>query len=254
MWTRLLTLLLVLGTTSSLASASVFVQAKMCADAATASMITCTFDAATQAGNTMIVSTAYMTGTVTAITFSDNLGGHWEPIITQVGAPVAGKGGAMARGKVGYSGITTVTATLTNSETPDAHGLCLLEYRGINRDVPPDISASNSQTTPGAGTDAVTSTAVVTTLDREIVVGALWNVETVDVNISAGTNWTARAEQTTGAVVRGICEELLKTTAGSIAATGTLSSGTTVDTIAFVTALKNVAARTAISTARTARQ
>ena len=45
----------------------------------------------------------------------------------------------------------------------DAHGLCILEYSGIHTNTLYDVSSSNSQATPGSGTDAVTSTAPTTT-------------------------------------------------------------------------------------------
>ena len=262
MWLRVLLVLLL--SSSMWAEAASFVQGKLCAVGATASdTVSCTFDSPTAAGHIIVASAAYQTGTVTAITFRDNTGGQYASMGDQLGAPVAGAGASIAIGRTGLPGTTTVTATYTNSEQPDIHGLCILEYRHANLSTFQDVTASNSQTTPGSGTDAVTSTAMVTTADGETIIGALWNVETVDVNINAGTvpnAWTSRAAQTTGTVQRGLCEEFIQSAAGSIAATGALSSGTTANTVAFGVALENriargqAAAREEITTTRLPRQ
>jgi hypothetical protein len=200
----------------------------------------------------IVVGAAYQTGTVTTLFFTDNRNGEYT-YGSILGSPVAGSGAAYGYSRVIFPGSTTVTATFDSTELPDTHGLCILEYRGVNTGSAVDVVSINSQTTPGSGTDAVTSNAVVTTANHETVLGFLWPVESVTVNINPGTTpnpWVSRAAQTSGAVQRGLCEEFAQTTAGSIAATGGLSSGTTENTVVYMVALKNSLGRAALSQAR----
>lgn len=217
-----------------------FVQGAICTLSATASStMTCALPGTATPGNIIVAAVGYTIGTVTVIAFTDDQSGSYTLTNSLYGLPAATEGGAIGTGTVGNAATPTVTATYTNSVQPTYHIMCVLEYSGVNTVTRVDQTHAGNSASPGTATDAVTSGAATTTADGETIVGTLFEIQNVTDTVVAGTNYTSRTLKNTGTDLRGVCEDLTQSTAGSIAATGTATGGTG-DTIAFLVALKNV--------------
>jgi hypothetical protein len=99
-----------------------------------------------------------------------------------------------------------------------------------------DVHTAHNQTAPGAGTNAVTSTAVTTTHNNELILGwcGVGSINGANA-ISAGTGFTQRQVPSANAM---LSEDLSQSTAGSIAATCTMTQGGAIYTLAGVMAFK----------------
>ena len=111
------------------------------------------------------------------------------------------------------SGACTVTANFSASALAfvTAH-----EVSGTNTTNSNDGNAANTQAAPGTGTDAVTSTSITTTTNGAYIFGASMGTN-VGSAINAGTGFTLREQAAAGFTT----EDLVQTSAGSIAATFT---------------------------------
>jgi hypothetical protein len=91
--------------------------------------------------------------------------------------------------------------------------------------------AKNYQVSPGTGTDAVTSTAVIPASNGHYIFGVTWKASGSGVpTITAGTGYTARETATVSTSWRGKSEDLVQSSAASIASTFTLSVDKTMQT------------------------
>lgn len=133
-------------------------------------------------------------------------------------------------------GADTVTVTFLGAITYAS--LQCSEYSGVATSSPLDQTTSNSQTDPGTATDAVTSGNVTTTTNGQLILG--WTVAVDGTStVSAGTSYTGR----TNVFGDTIHEDLVQTSAGSIAATFTTNSATA-DYITLIATFKEAIAAT----------
>jgi hypothetical protein len=130
---------------------------------------------------------------------------------------------------------TTITATFSGTNFFQA--MIWDEYSGIAALTDPsDGHVGQVQASVAATTDAITSTGITTTVDGDLIYGA--TMSDSGIIPSAGTGFTARESgNAAGAGVAAMTEDLVQTTAGSVAATFT--SGTAGQPwVTFVLALK----------------
>lgn len=132
-------------------------------------------------------------------------------------------------------GADTVTVTFAGAITYAS--LQCSEYSGVATSSPLDKFASNSQTTPGTGANAVTSGSVTTTTDGQLIVGWSTALTVGAGTTSAGTGFTGR----TNVFGDTLCEDQVQTSAGGIAATFTSTSATS-NFITLITTYKAPAA------------
>ena len=132
-------------------------------------------------------------------------------------------------------GADTVTVTFAGAITYAS--LQCSEYSGVATSSPLDKFASNSQTTPGTGANAVTSGSVTTTTDGQLIVGWSTALTVGAGTTSAGTGFTGR----TNVFGDTLCEDQVQTSAGAIAATFTSTSATS-NFITLITTYKAPAA------------
>lgn len=117
------------------------------------------------------------------------------------------------------SGNTQITVTASGN----VFGFVIVhEFSGADTFVD---SAANSQSAPGTGTDAVTSTAITTTGTDVYVFGCTLNATFTAEDTASGTGFT-EATDTNDNGVRGTAEYLIQGSGGSIAATFTASADT----------------------------
>jgi hypothetical protein len=118
-------------------------------------------------------------------------------------------------------GITSVTVTSWDNGTPGSVGLTGSEYSGIATSSALIVAAGQVQTTPGTGTDAVTSGNGNVTSQPALIYGVSIDSGTA-VDISAGTGFSSRLAITAIAV-----EDKRVTSTGNQATTFTAASGPT---------------------------
>lgn len=118
------------------------------------------------------------------------------------------------------AGANTVTVTFAGTITYAS--LQIAEYSGCATSTPLDKFASNSQTDPGTGTNAVTSGSVTTVTDGQLIVGWTSALVAGGSTVSAGTGFTGR----TNIFGDTLHEDQVQTSAGAIAATFTTTSAT----------------------------
>jgi hypothetical protein len=114
-------------------------------------------------------------------------------------------------------GANTVTATFSGSS--GYRRLLIHEYQGIALSNPLDVTAKNiaNGTT---GSNAITSTAGVTTVSGDLIFGVVMDDSGNFGSITAGTGFTQRVSVNNKDAAT---EDLVQVTAGSIAATETFS-------------------------------
>lgn len=111
------------------------------------------------------------------------------------------------------SGACTITANFSTSVLSFVTGH---EVSGTDTTDSNDGTVANTQDAPGTGTDAVTSTAVTTTVNGDYIFGASFGVN-VGSQINAGTGFTLREQDAAGFTT----EDRIQASSGSIAATFT---------------------------------
>jgi len=111
------------------------------------------------------------------------------------------------------SGACTITANFSASVLAfvTAH-----EVSGTDTTDSNDGTVANTQASPGSSTDAVTSTAVTTTVNGDYIFGASFGTN-VGSTINAGTGFTIREQDAAGFST----EDQIQSSSGSIAATFT---------------------------------
>lgn len=228
----LLALLLVLGLVSPARAVTAFVQDARTDNNPGATTVAVTIT--TTAGNCIafavhIISTAGIT--VSSVTSSGN-----SPAITRQASDASARG--LATGKIPNlaGGSTTVTANLSASgrailDVHEVSGCATTQDEGDN---------TNSQTTPGTGTDAVTSGTVVTTVNGDYIFGASISTA-LSGAISSGTGFS-EGPNTGGNSVQS--EYMVQSVAGTVAATFTNGTNT-----AHITQVVAIKATSAVSSA-----
>ncbi|MGZ4849799.1 MAG: beta strand repeat-containing protein, partial [Candidatus Bathyarchaeia archaeon] len=143
------------------------------------------------------------------------------------------------------NGPSTITATFTSSSAGFT-GLIWDEYSGVAALTDPrDGHVVNLQQNPiTVATDAITSTPITTTINGDLIWGATINSNNSDSPV-AGTGFTSRERDGTGAPMNS--EDMVQTTAGSVAATFTPPTINGSQTT-FVVALKPAISKTVVVT------
>ncbi len=115
-------------------------------------------------------------------------------------------------------GADTITVTFSSSRP--FRRLIIAEYSGAATSSALDKTDSNLQEPGTTGTDDVTSTAQTTTTNNQLIFGCLLIMAGADTAITAGTNFTLRADTDNAAQIA--IEDRILATAGSVAATFTI--------------------------------
>lgn len=134
-------------------------------------------------------------------------------------------------------GACTVTVTFAGAITYAS--LQVAEYSGIATSAALDQFASNSQTAPGTGANAITSGSVTPTTNGQLILGWTTALTVGAGTVSAGTGFTGRVN------VFGdtLFEDQVQGTAGAIAATFTGTNAAS-DYITLISTYKELAAST----------
>ena len=171
------------------------------------------------AGNMIIGAVGY--GDVsTTVSVADTLGN------TYTVSTVNADGGNLQYQRTFYANSSTGganTVTVTFGTSVAYRRLYISEYSGLATASPNDGGTGQLQTSPGTGTDAITSGNIVTTVDGDLIWGITQNTSEVDPGtgtLVAGTGYTQDAQ--VGTVIMR-AEHKTQTTAGSVAATFTAS-------------------------------
>lgn len=135
------------------------------------------------------------------------------------------------------AGADTVTVTFAGAVTYAS--LQCAEYSGVATSSPLDQFTSNNQTTPGTGSNAITSGNVTTTTNGQLIVGWTTAFTVGAGTVSAGTGYTGR----TNVFGDTIFEDQVQASAGVIAATFTTTSATS-NYLTIITTYKAPAAST----------
>lgn len=162
----------------------------------------------------------------TVSTVADSQGNSWQRAV-QI---AAGGGGTV---DVWYAmdaaaGANTVTATYSASASYAA--LMIHEYSGAATSGALDVVASQNQTNPGTGANAVSSSANTTTVDGALIFGCTGEGAGTG-TLSAGTSFTLRVNVFTDSP----SEDRIQTTAGSVSATFTTTDATSLHSTVMAT-------------------
>lgn len=128
------------------------------------------------------------------LTFADDVNGAWTAFPTV--SPVTGVG-RVAAAYFPNAGAGTTTVTLTYSSQPTNRVIACGAYDGIATTSPFDVGASQAQTNPGTGTDAVSTGATGTTAQDNSLAVAFTLVEEPSVTITPNGSWSSAASNTT---------------------------------------------------------
>lgn len=201
------------------AAATLVQEATNIDDTGTASVtITKAFTSNVTAGNMIIGAIGYENNTTVSV--ADTLGN------TYTVSAVNADGGNNQFQRTFYANSPTGganTVTVTFGASIAYRRLYISEYSGLATASPNDGDAGQLQTSPGTGTDAITSGNIVTTVNGDLIWGITQNTGSADPGsgtLVAGTGYTQDAQ--VGTVIMR-AEHKTQTTAGSVAATFTAS-------------------------------
>lgn len=176
------------------------------------STITLTFDSNIAAGNVIALAPWVFETSTTIVSVVDNLGNTYT--FAGDNAQTLGNGQAWNYyAPVTTGGACTITVTLSTTTA-----ISYLMASEISSTTVLDVHDGNGQNTPGTGIDEVTSTAQTTTVNGAYVWGAMLHVGPD--SIAAGTNFISDLS-----LPELMIEHYIQPSAGSIAATFTLSGG-----------------------------
>lgn len=149
--------------------------------AGSGSSISLAYNSNNTAGNFLALRLTAVPSSVSISNCSDTRGNTWSPVPNATG----GSGGyqAIRYAANALAGANTVTCTLTGSATASA--LDIFEKSGVDRTAPLDQSKLTQQVDPGTGTDAISSGAVTTTADGELILGGTLQVGSTVYSASA---------------------------------------------------------------------
>lgn len=134
-------------------------------------------------------------------------------------------------------GALTVTATFSASPTTGFAGAVLCEFTGVSANPPLDVHNVQTQTTPGTGSNALTSPSVTTTVNGDLVIGIFMSGTSGSPGYTAGSSPNSFSALNTCAANSDCNEYLVQTSAGAIAATATQTNATD-SFLSFVAAFK----------------
>lgn len=203
-----------------------FVQSASNNEAVSGTTVAATFPGNVTAGSTIAVMVAVTSGSRNYTGVTDSQGNTYTLVADTA---CTGYTGRMAYAVNVTGGAITVTGTI-NSASAVGKMIVIHEISGVSTN-PFDGGSSQCQTDPGTGTDAVTSPAVVPTVNGAYIFGATISPSVTTTPV-AGTGFTQRRSESKIGT-----EDLIQATAASIAATFTIDSGTA-DPITGVMAFK----------------
>lgn len=204
--------------------AAAFVQSKSSAilGTTTASTIPVTLGATVTSGNLVCGGVAWDDGggTVSLSSVTDDKGNSYTVQRTTTDATNGQRGATFFKDNI-TNGPVTITANLSSST--GSRAISIHEVSGLQA-TPLDVETGQVNASPGTGTDGATSGAVTTTADGDYIFGFFEDTAAYRANteLTAGTGFTKREE--TGVAGTTLCimtEDLIQSSAGSIAATAT---------------------------------
>lgn len=184
------------------------------------------FSSNNTAGNTIVASTTWDISASSTLTCSDSQGNAYSSAIIITDPPNT-QGIAVCYAPNIKAGANTVTVTYGASSAYRL--LSIHEYSGVATVNPYDTSATN-QATGTTATDGYTSTASTTSTNGDLIYGAMFNTGSVTTYFT-GTGFNSRTNSS-----QFVAEDLVQSTAGSVAATFTGSAARTY--VAVMLALK----------------
>jgi hypothetical protein len=189
------------------------------ASLANATTVTATFVSNVTAGNLLVASCTGTSG------FTQTYSSTGSPVWVKTAqfTETGGSGGALSIGycKNAPGGATTVTVTFSGSA--GARALVIAEYSGADTTAPLDQSTAGLEIVTSA---TPTDTAMVTTVNGALIVaGLIFRNATSPASAGSGYSMIA-VDQATGVGVDFGAEDRIQASAGSIAATFTLTAGT----------------------------
>ena len=200
----------------------------------TTSTCTITFANPVSSGDYIAVAfPGYSAPAATSVTDNCNTGGTSNSYTILDNSVTSGAG--RAGQAVASIGANTASCSVTIN-LPSSAPYLFPAIEEISHTSGVDVHTAHNQTAPGAGTNAVTSTAVTTTHNNELILGwcGVGSINGANA-ISAGTGFTQRQVPSANAM---LSEDLSQSTAGSIAATCTMTQGGAIYTLAGVMAFK----------------
>ncbi len=197
--------------------------------------ITAVFDSNVTAGNIIAVAVEWGSNTVTldnitATCVTGNFTLLNNP--TTLSTYRAAQGYAV----ISSSGTCTVTADFSGV-TGAFNRIVAHEVSGVDTSNPLDGNTMQSQSDPGNGTDAVTSSNIVTTQNGDYIFGATFDMES-GLTAAAGTGFTSRLYLS--GVAGYLSEDRIQSSSGSIAATFTQPGSAFTDFITGVMAFRPI--------------
>jgi hypothetical protein len=206
-----------------------YVQSKATGNAATATTVAVTLDAAVMSGNAVIIWVRAVTAEIVSMT--DDKGNSFQHAHDQGNSRCYYK-----------TNITNAPITFTLTVTPTVTHLQMHvhEVSGLLTLSPFDAAIGQQQTNPGTGTNAVSSGEILTSRSGDYIFGASYD-PTLTHNqpyYSAGTGFTKRQEVGSNpTVINSISESQIQAAAGVIAATFTFTDAAS-DPVSMVVAFK----------------
>ena len=171
------------------------------------------------AGNAIIIATEFADNNVTS-TCTDTLGNTYvsDAVLQYDATHLQGITICYALNIKGGANTTTITF----SGTPDFDDMFIHEYSGVAKTKALDVTSTQNISFSNS-TNGISSGAVTTTANGELVFGADTEVSGAGSNLSAGTGFTTRAVDE-GSNVYMLTEDLIQATAGVASATFTQGS------------------------------
>lgn len=172
-----------------------------------------TLGAPVTSGNAIVGSFQVVGGSFASYSVSDDKGN----IYNIGGISSFGRSGQFWLGNITNApSVITVTINASNG----AWLLLADEFSGV---ATLSDGHTQNQNVPGTGTDAMTSGAITTTVNGDLIVGSGWDTDSAASTLTAGTGFAGLASIATFNG-RGLQEWLVQGTASSIAATFTMGS------------------------------
>lgn len=217
---RLLTLLALLWPGVSWGAPAFVQSCDFGSDGTTSTTTTCTFGSNTTAGNAIAGFYSVNDGsanTITSIAGCSNTYTRVETITS------GGDTTTWFYAQNITGGACTITATTSGAS--GYRSIIAHEVSGILTSGTLDVSVSFSSEPAGTGTNAATSGTDTTTADGDYIFGAMHVANTLTMTVTPGTGFTGRVTGAGGGDIAPYrSEDLIQTTAGSIAATFTIPS------------------------------
>lgn len=191
------------------------------------------FSSNNTAGNLIVVAVTWDSATNSTFSCSDSRGNTYaSPIIQNDPGNNQAIGVCWAANIA--AGANTVTATWPGN--PSFRGMSISEYSGVSTTDAFDVSAKNDSTGNTAANN-ITSTSAITTVDGALIYGATMNTDAGVNTVTAGTGFTKRSS--VGPITSGDMntQDMVQTTAGSVASTMTYSANNQ-DYVAIMVAFK----------------